>query len=250
MDESINRYFHTLTDHAAVWWLQVYPIISSAEAVRLYVLVALFLLIATAARGGYIAKRKLTKLEREALNVKFPGPDPHKENSKDKRKAALDARAAEKLEPFWCALWKLLGAGLAVPTIIFVLVTMNYSWFDPTGLPFLSLMDKLPLRTVNDETITYFMLNQFSHGALFDFLEVFDINMVTVANNPDNYWFSGIVLLYRTLISAFIVALAIGWVQLLLVKSSFKKKIKEEMERFDSDAPTAEDVPAMRASPT
>lgn len=238
-DSSIDRDLYTMWSQIQVWWAHAYPIISSLEAIRLYTIVVLSALTIASGLIAYFAKKRLTKLERAAVNLAFPGPDPKTETSIEKRLAALIARAEKELKPFRRALWILLGCGLVLPTVCFVLVAMNYNWFDPIGLPFVSLGDRSPLQTVNDTTLAYFTVNQFSHGALFDVLEVFNIDMTTVGNNPHNYWFSGVVLLYRSLVSGFVVALAIGWGQFFYVRRSFRAKIAEKIEQFKKNAAVA-----------
>lgn len=238
MGESINWYMRWAGRQIEPWLATTWPQLTSDEAIRIYALAALFILTASAAFFGYFAKKKLTDLEKAALNLSFRGPDPKHEDRIEKREESLQTRAAGELKPFRSALWKLLTTGLIIPTIIFVIVSMNYNWFDPVGLPFIDTADKIPLQTADDTTLTLFALNQFFHGALFDVLEVFNINAVAITNNPNNYWFSGAVLLYRSLISAFIVALFLGWAQILCVRRIFRKKIKEEIARLQHGAQT------------
>lgn len=239
--EALFRARHQMED----WWHQIHPIVTSPDAMRLYALVALAAITAIAALQAFNAKRELTRLKNASVNVKFPGPDPVKEDSRKKRLDELRKRAEDKLAPFRQALWVLLAAGFVVPTAIFALGTINYGWFDPSGAPFISLVDQKPLHSANDTALAWFALNQFSHGALFDMLEVFNVNLAAVSNNPHNYWFSGAVLLYRSMVSAFVVALAIGIAQFLYVKRKFDRMIRAEVRGYaqlaaPAPAPVAE----------
>lgn len=236
-DSSIYRDLYAIWDQAQVWWAHVQPQLTSDFALRIYALTALAVLALASGWIAYSAKKILTQLKEAALDVKFPGPDPQKETSRAKRKAALETRAEDELEKFRPALWRLLGFGLVLPTLLFVVIAVSYDWFDPSGLPFLNLANKMPLQSINEATLAAFTANQFSHGAFFDVLEVFDYNITTIANNPHNYWFSGVVLIYRSIVSGFIVALTIGWGQFYLVKRSFKAKIRAEVERFNQIKP-------------
>lgn len=232
MDDSINWYLHWAQGQIETWWAMAWPYLWSDAALRLHTLAALSILTAAATLCGYFSKRKVTNLEKVALNTSFRGPDPQHGDRIEQRKENLQKRAVKELEPFRSALKNLAIAGLMIPTATFLIITMNYNWFDPVGLPFLNLPDKIPLHTAADTTLAFFTLNQLVHGAMFDFFEVFNIDIVAITNNPHNYWFSGLVFLYRSLISAFVVALALGWVQLFFVKRSFRKAIKNEIKRI------------------
>ena len=235
---------HRIRHQMGHLWEQIHPVVTSDDAMRLYALAALAIVTAIAGVTAFGAKRELTRLKDSAINLKFPGPDPVKEDSRRKRLAALEARAEEELEPFRRALWVLLAAGFLVPTIVFAMGTIFYGWFDPSGAPFVSLADNRPLHSAGNTALAWFAFNQFSHGALFDALEVFDINIAAVSNNPHNYWFSGAVLLYRSMVSAFVVALAIGIAQFLYVKNKFDRMIRDEVDGYTrpdtTPAPVAE----------
>ncbi len=234
MENSIYFYLHWARGQIEFWWAIAEPQLISDAALRLYALTALAALTTMAAIYGYCAKKKVTKLERAALHLEFRGAVPQREESIELRKRALAARAAKALEPFRSPLWKLLIVGITVPTVAFVVITANYNWFDPNGIPFSDLSDKLPQQNADRMMLTYFVLNQLGHGVLFDTLEVFDFDMTAITNNPQNYWFSGVVLLYRTLIGFFVAAFSLGWLQLFSTKYTFRKEIKKEIRRLKS----------------
>src|SRR5690606_30579867 len=108
----------------------------------------------------------------------------------------------------------------------------NYTWFDSSGFPFFDHVSGQPVRSVGATPVMVFIANQFSHGALFDVLEVFDMNFSAVSNNPHNWWFSSAVLLYRTMVSVFVVALIIASAQFFYVTATFRRKINAEIQRF------------------
>lgn len=231
-DSRISLFFREAAQKAVLVWHEFWPIASSPAALRVYVLTLIAVVLIGTALAAYRSKKKLTEIQNIALNMSFPGPNPAKEDSIEKRRKVLLESAERELCPFRSAMWRLLVTGFVVPTAIFLAGTVFYAWFDPTGFPFLDLSQGSPLRSADASTIAWFAINQFSHGALFDILEVFDIDIAAVANNPKNWWFSSAVLLYRTTVSVFVVALAIALAQFVYVKDTFRRKIDAEIERF------------------
>lgn len=231
-DSRISLLFREVVQTTTLAWHEFWPAASSPAALRVYVLVLIATILIGAALAAYRSKKKLTEIQNIALNMSFPGPNPAKEDSIEKRRKVLLENAERELCPFRSAMWRLLVTGFVVPTAIFLIGTVFYGWFDPAGFPFLDLTRGAPLRSADASTIAWFAINQFSHGAFFDVLEVFDINIAAVANNPKNWWFSGAVLLYRTMVSAFVVALVIALAQFVYVKDTFRRKIDAEIESF------------------
>lgn len=92
------------------------------------------------------------------------------------------------------------------------------------------------MQSVEPTSIAWFALNQFSHGALFDLLEVFDIGLSEISNNPHNWWFSSAVLLYRSIMSAFVVALIIAIAQFANVSRVFDRQIADKIREFKEAA--------------
>ncbi|MBX3496361.1 MAG: hypothetical protein KF769_08980 [Parvibaculum sp.] len=224
--------FRSTAEWAEWLWNVVWPFISSSEALRIYALTIIAIVIASAAYIAYRAKKKLTQIQNKAVSFSFPGPDPSKEDTIAKRKKELGRRVTDELLPFRDAMWRLLLAGFVVPTVVFTFGAVNYAWFDPFGLPYFDRFSGQPVYSTDGISVTLFIVNQFSHGALFDVLEVFHMDISTVSNNPNNWWFSSAVLLYRTMVSAFVVALVIASAQFFFVTTTYRRKIDAEVRRF------------------
>ncbi len=235
-DSNIYSDFDQIVHNIELFWRATYPVLASTGALRIYALVFIAIAVIGAAYIAYRAKKKLTHLQNVAIDLKFPGPHPANENSIEKRYEVLKARAEDVLSPFRRAMWILLLTGLIVPTALFAVGIVGYGWLDPTGLPFFDPADGNAIQSIDETSTGWFILNQFSHGAMFDVFEVFNVDLAKVSNNPANYWFSGAVLLYRTIASAFVVALVIALAQLVFVTATFRGKIAKEIKHFRQPA--------------
>lgn len=236
VDDSIFRDYYSAWDWLQARWVEVEPTLTSEFAMRVYVItlsaIALTLILSIA----YYAKVKLSNLKHESFNIKFPGIDPIHETSIEKRKAAIREKTSKIWSPYRKAMVHLMICGLIIPTAAFLLFCFFYSWFDRAGSPYLDLKTNTTIHMINIGTLWSFMLNQMTHGAFFDFLEVFRIDYGQITNNPNDLWFSGIVLLYRSLVSIFAVALGYAIYETARIYLTLHIKIKAEIKRFKENA--------------
>lgn len=207
MDDSIYRDYYAAADWLARKYDTALPYLTSDLAIRLYVLLGAMTFLVASVIYAYRLMAELRHVELDAFTVKPRGRKPMKPESVE--------RARERLLAFrqsmWCNYGKLLAVfiicGFLIPSVGLFFAGVYYNWFDPAGIAFVSLNDNSPVTNPEIWATAKFVANQLSHGALMDFLEIFHIDLGEIANNPDNYFFSGSVFLYRTFVGTFAFAM-------------------------------------------
>lgn len=115
------------------------------------------------------------------------------------------------------------------------------------GAPFVDLHVGTPVHSSTDGVLVGFAINQISHGALLDFPEVFNIDFGQVTSNPSNIWFSSLVLLFRTVVGGFSLALAIAIRDTLMVLWQSNKKVKAPKAKMSSTSTSTIDATSAHA---
>lgn len=207
MDDSIYRDYYAASDWLSRKYGAALPYLTSDLAIRLYVLLGALTVLIASVIYAYRLMAELRRVEVDTFTVKPRGRKPVKPESVE--------RARERLLAFRRSMWrnylKLLAVfvicGFLIPSAGLFLAGIYYNWFDPAGIPFVSLNDNSPVTNPEIWATAKFVVNQLSHGALMDFLEVFDKDLGEIANNPDNYLFSLTVFFYRGFVGTFAFAL-------------------------------------------
>lgn len=236
MKDNIFSDYYAAGDWLAARWREAEPHLTSDFAIRVYAITISTMTLVLILAIAYLAKRKLSTLKQDAFNIKFPGVDPVLETSIQKRRDAIRKKLSEIWAPYRKAMIHLLFFGLFLPTTAFLAFCIFYSWFDHNGFPYLDLNANTPLRMIGGNALLSFLTNQMTHGAFFDVLEVFRIDYGRFTNNPEDIWFSGVVLLYRSLVSIFAVALAYAVYETLRIYLTLKFKVRAEIKRFRQNA--------------
>lgn len=236
MDNSIFRDFHTVDERIKLWWTILEPKLTSDTAIHVYVVVAALLAVAASLYAAYRSKNNLRELRLEAFEVRFGGRPPKHKKSIDRRIDQIRQKTREAWVGFARDFALLFFCGLIVPSAALLLLCAHYSWFDASGMAFIDLHAQKPVTQTELLPLTGFVINQVSHGALLDFPEVFNIDFGRLANNPSNFWFSGVVLLFRTIVGGFTLALAVAIRDTLMVLWKVLRMTKETIAQIQANA--------------
>lgn len=178
-------------------------VLSSADAIRIYALLATLLVLTFSILIAFHIKNELEEIAGDVFIVTKRGRPPRKPKSV--------ADAIEKLKHvrktiWWRYFWNLVVftiCGFLIPTLALYLGAAFYEWFIPDQKPLLLSATKAIIDSPTPEQLWSFALNQLSHGALNDYPEVFGREFGNVTNNPDNIIFSSAVVVYRLIVGAF-----------------------------------------------
>ena len=178
-------------------------ILSSADAIRIYVLLTTTTLLALSIMIAFRIKNELEEIAGDIFVVTQRGRPPRKPKSRED--------AVERLKKIRKTIWQryfwhlivFAICGFLIPTLTLYLGTAFYEWFIPDQKPLLISSTKAIIDTPTSDQLWSFVLNQLSHGALNDYPEVFGREYSDVSNNPDNVIFSSIVVLYRLIVGTF-----------------------------------------------
>ena len=127
----------------------------------------------------------------------------------------------------------LLGVG--VPTVLLVLLTLNYAWFEPGTTVVIDAYSGDPIAepTVRDAGV--FVAGALAKGLLFDFVEVFQIHVSRLTNSSDNLVFSTLVLIYRAAANLFLIFVPVflfaAWRAMKRVENEVRGRAKESGSR-------------------
>ena len=207
MDESVNWYLHWAERQIELWWGIALPYLTSDMALRLYVLTAALTILGASIHRARRMMLELRSIEMTAFSLRKRGPKPFKPETIE--------RFREELRQFRKKQWRkylhltvfIVFFGFIVPSIGLYLCGAFYHWFDPAGQAFVAIHSNEVVVTPDDPVLAAFVFNQFTHGAMMDIPEVFQIDAGQVTNNPANYPFTLATLLYRTFVGSFAVAM-------------------------------------------
>lgn len=146
---------------------------------------------------------------------RYPGPPPTRSDSIDRRIRDLRQHASRTAST---VTWRAVGlvvVGLVIPGAIIAILVLYQDWFLPG--PAALAMDGQAVNAAEIGAIDLgiFLSDQALRGGLADSFEVFGLGISPIENNPDNLTFSGIILAYRILAGA--VMLAIGYLTFRVV---------------------------------
>ncbi|MGB5948393.1 MAG: hypothetical protein WBG82_03655 [Parvibaculum sp.] len=206
-DSSIYRDFNWAADHAVRQYHAALPYLVSDGAIRLYILFAAFSVLALSVWLSYRSMSKLKGIEEDVFAIKRRGPKPTKPASIDAARDRLNAFRKVMWRAYFLTLLVFVISGFLIPSTGLYLSGVYYKWLDPMGAPFVSLHGGDVVTSPHDAELALFVVNQLTHGALMDFLEVFHVDFGAIANNPENYLFSFAVLTYRSFVGTFAFAL-------------------------------------------
>jgi hypothetical protein len=215
---SIYQELHRVTDLAATGWAWAQPILTSNNAIRLYVLALAFLILGISIFYASRLTVELRSIAVAAFTYKRRGRKASKRESVEKaRKELLEFR-----KKMWSHYGKLILAfivcGFLIPSIGLYLCAIYYDWLDPTTKPFVMNSGNIVVEAPQQAQLFVFVLDQLMRGSLMDFMEVFRYDFSAITNNPSNYPFSVAIFLFRSFVGTFATALTlILWQAVLIV---------------------------------
>jgi len=133
-----------------------------------------------------------------------PGPVPTKEETILARKQARNVVLKTFLRQLGITALFIIG----VPLVAVLIVTIKSAWFFPGQTLFVGRATGDIITSPSNFELSLFFLDQILKGALFDFMEVFRVQLSAIENSTSNWWYSGLVLGFRILLDAFALAIA------------------------------------------
>jgi len=233
-NDGIFRDYYHAWDWLQARWAEAEPYLTSAAAIRIYVGLAGLLLITFSLYAAYRIKKDLIELLSIKRNHGIPGPKPKHPNKIEQRKQRLRDRTTTKAKQFQIAFAKLFLLGLLLPTTIFMAFLMEYHWFDPSGIAFISLHGGHPIQQTQLAQVVAFIADQLTHSLFLDVPEVFAFDVSPVTNNPSNVEFSSVVLLFRTIIGGFALFLLNSIRQSIVILWRLRAQDEDDVAKLES----------------
>ncbi|MDO8288741.1 MAG: hypothetical protein Q7T44_05935 [Parvibaculum sp.] len=210
MNDSIYRDFYWMADQVRAWWATLWPYLVSDTAIRIYAFLSALIIIFISLWIAYRAKERIRDLKYEAFGRKYRGRSPTRRDAIRTRITAMKAHQKLAWLGFSQDFLVIIVFGLAVPAVGLFLFCTNYYWFDETGIALIGLHDGLPATNTTYWQLMWFVTNQIIQGSLLDYPEVFNLFVGELRNNDKNFFFSSLVLTFRTIVGAFSITLGIA----------------------------------------
>jgi hypothetical protein len=176
----------------------------SPETLRLSVMAAGALVLVASLYVAFSQQRLLRDVRISIFDhPPIPGRKPKSDEAVERRKR----RIANFRKRVWLNLsWHfflLILLGFIIPSVMLYFGALHYTWFDENHGAFISAEGGTLVAQPTEQQALLFVIGQFSKGALMDFMEVFDLSVGGITNDPDNWYFSSMVFLYRLFAGAF-----------------------------------------------
>lgn len=178
-------------------------VLSSADAIRIYVVLATLLVLGLSIAIAFRVKRELEEIAGAVFVVSQRGRPPRKPKSIDDAIKKLEAARHGKWIRYTGHAVIFAICAFLIPTLTLYFGATFYEWFMPGQKPVLISTTGTIIDKPTSGQLWGFVFNQLSHGALNDYPEVFQRQYSDVTNNPDNTIFSWIVVFYRLLVGGF-----------------------------------------------
>ncbi|MEE2527289.1 hypothetical protein V0U79_13060 [Hyphobacterium sp. HN65] len=138
---------------------------------------------------------------------RFPGPPPVRSEAVDRRIAELRRHADRAAASVAMRAIGLIIVGLIVPGAVIATLVLHQDWFLPGPSALATNGMALPVEELGYADLGIFLADQALRGGLADSFEVFGLGFSPIENNPGNLTYSGIILGYRILAGAVMLAI-------------------------------------------
>ena len=197
-------FWHTL--YESEFW----HVVSSYEAQRSYAFVVAILVMSGSSYLGLAPFRHLhnqTKTEslKKQLNYRGRRPTTAEGKARRRNRQKQDAKAYAAKTLGRILLIFLLGVVVPLGTVM--AISMSSAWLFPDGYALIDRQSLSPVIQPDGGQLVLFGLDLLAKGGLNDFFEVFDLRVGQVGHSPDNYLFSGYVLMFRLVADLFVISL-------------------------------------------
>lgn len=201
MDDSIYRDYYAAADWVRAWWVVGSPALTSDTAIRIYVLCAATIILATSIWYAARLSAELRVMSAAAFTYKRKGRKPESKAAIERARQRLLDYRKDMRRNYIKLTWAFFICGFLIPSIGLYAGTTYYDWFDPGASPLITRDGTQA--TASTLQLICFVMDQLFRGALQDFFEVFNLNTIEFTNDPDNYAFSTFIFLYRLVVGTF-----------------------------------------------
>jgi hypothetical protein len=167
--------------------------------------------------------------EAEVLR-RYPGPPPTKSDSVERRIRDLRRHASRTAQTVAWRAMGLLVVGLVIPGTVIAVLVIHQDWFLPGPTALTLNGSGGSADQIGALDLAIYLTDQALRGGLADSFEVFGLGFSPIENNPDNLVYSGIILAYRAMAAA--VILAIGYLALRLFLG--RRHVQAAIERLET----------------
>jgi hypothetical protein len=190
-------------------------IFSSDTALHVYTWIAIALIFSLLVITAFVLLKRIKQFSADDFFERINGPGPRKERTIKRRLKRMKNFASSVIMTIARNAAILVLVGIVFPGIMLGVIAAKQDWIMP-GTYALNLNDVPTSGTQFAQTdLAIFVADQALKGGLSDTFEVFDIGLGNIRNNPQNKWFSALVLLYRLLSGTVVVT--IGFVAYRIV---------------------------------
>ncbi|PHS22360.1 MAG: hypothetical protein COA85_11780 [Robiginitomaculum sp.] len=217
--------------------LHLFEQIRSEIALHIYTWIAILLVFSLLVITAFFLLNRIKQFSTNNVIEKFKGPEPKRERSIKRRIKRMKAFASSVILTIARNAAALVLVGMVLPGIMLGVIVAKQDWIMP-GTYALSLND-VPTRGTqfSQRELIVFVADQALKGGLSDAIEVFDIGLGDVRNNPENRWFSALVFLYRLLSGAVVVTIAFVTYRIVIALPDIKmatNTLQKQLEELQS----------------
>jgi hypothetical protein len=207
MDDSIYRDLYWAQDQMEIWWANIAPVLTSDQASRLYALATALTILGLSIWCARGMMRELKLVETKTFGLRKKGRKPYRPEVVEEWREEIRTFRVKQWRTYFRIAALLVVFGFVIPSAALYLGSIFYGWIDPLGHAFVTTQNHEAVMAPSRMELAIFIFNQMSHGALMDAFEVFQLDYGGITNDPSNYSFSAAVLLYRSLIGSYTLAL-------------------------------------------
>ncbi|MBX3494455.1 MAG: hypothetical protein KF899_15920 [Parvibaculum sp.] len=216
---------------ATSFWRDVALHLTSESALWIYSWAGLALAMIALAGLVFYMTHIARKLRAADFLKQWRGAKPKKVESIQKR--IDDIIRFKRLRVFYVTslVAGILTAGAVLPGGLLAMIAVWQDWFLPG--PAALLIDGMPYAPAQTgfSELGLFVVDQALRGGLADTLEVFQVTFTSIENNPENFAYSGLVVLYRLIVGAAVAAMFFALVMVLLGLRNVENTIKSLEEK-------------------
>jgi hypothetical protein len=214
--------FEAAMDIAQMFASEVWRILSSPLAVRIYVCTAG---IAVLVGSGFKAHETFEALKDTPPDFRMRGARPRRERSLRRRLADYEAAANNAVRAALLMAGKVVLLGYLVPTILLMAGLYWYGWLTFGGS---ALVEGTRVVDSPDPVqVLMFSVTQLARGSLADVMDVFGLSWGPLTADPTNYLLLALLVGYRIFVGLWSLVLIVSMQRLIRLKGNAKDRIKE-----------------------
>ncbi len=194
--------------HESEFW----RVFSSYDAQRSYAFIVAIVVISGSSYLGLVPFRRLhneTKTESLERTLRYRGRRPTTEEGKARRRNRQRRDAKAYATKTLMRILVIFVLGVIIPLGAVMAISVASPWLFPDGYALVDRQSLSPVIHPDGGQLVLFGLDLLAKGGLNDFFEVFDLRVGQLGHSPDNYLFSGYILVFRLVADLFVISLLV-----------------------------------------